>query len=46
VFLVRADGTIYIVALNSMPAARPRIEDLAGAIRFFVGRHFPARGEA
>jgi hypothetical protein len=46
VFLVRADGTIYMVVLNSMPAARPRVEDLVGAIRFFVERDYPARGEA
>ncbi|WP_276943044.1 peroxiredoxin-like family protein [Ferrimicrobium acidiphilum] len=46
VFLVRADGTIYMVVLNSMPAARPRVDDLVGAIRFFVERGYPARGEA
>ncbi len=46
VFLVRADGTIYMVALNSMPAARPRVEDLVGAIRFFVESDYPPRGEA
>lgn len=46
VFLINADGTVYMVAINSMPAARPRIEDLVGAIRFFVERDYPARGEA
>ncbi|MHB1505037.1 MAG: peroxiredoxin-like family protein [Acidimicrobiales bacterium] len=46
VFLVSPDGTIYMVALNSMPAARPRVEDLVGAIRFFVERDYPPRGEA
>jgi peroxiredoxin len=46
VFLVHPDGTIYMVAVNSMPAARPRIEDLVGAIRFFAERGYPARGEA
>ncbi|MHB1784988.1 MAG: peroxiredoxin-like family protein [Acidimicrobiales bacterium] len=46
VFLVRPDGTIYMVALNSMPAARPRVEDLVEAVRFFVERDYPARGEA
>jgi len=46
VFLVRGDGTIYMVALNSMPAARPRIEDLVEAIRFFVENDYPPRGEA
>lgn len=46
VFLMRPDNTVYMVALNSMPAARPRIEDVVGAIRFFVERDYPARGEA
>lgn len=46
IYLVRADGTIYMAALNSMPAARPRVEDLVGAIRFFVERDYPPRGEA
>ncbi len=46
VFLIKPDGTVFMVALNSMPAARPRIEDLVGAIRFFVERDYPARGDA
>ncbi len=46
VFLINSDGTVYMVAINSMPAARPRIEDLVGAVRFFVERNYPARGEA
>ncbi len=46
VFLIKPDGTVFMVALNSMPAARPRVEDLVGAIRFFVERDYPARGDA
>ncbi|MGH8994854.1 MAG: peroxiredoxin-like family protein [Acidimicrobiales bacterium] len=46
ILLVRPDNTIYMAALNSMPAARPRIEDVVGAIRFFVEHDYPARGEA
>ncbi len=46
VFLIKPDGTVFMVAINSMPAARPRIEDLIGAIRFFVERDYPARGDA
>lgn len=45
-FLIRPDNTIYMVVLNSMPAARPRVEDLVGAIRFIVEQDYPARGEA
>ena len=46
VFLIKPDGTVFMVALNSMPAARPQIEDLVGTIRFFVERDYPARGDA
>jgi peroxiredoxin len=46
VFLIRPDATIHMVALNSMPAARPRIEDLVQAIQFFIERVYPPRGEA
>jgi peroxiredoxin len=46
VFLIRPDGTIYMVVLNSMPAARPRVEDLVQAIQFFIERDYPPRGEA
>lgn len=46
VFLVRPDSTIYMAVVNSMPAARPRIEDLVGAIQFFADNDYPARGEA
>lgn len=45
IYLVRPDNTIYMAALNSMPAARPRIDDLVGAVRFFIENDYPARGE-
>lgn len=46
IFLIRPDGTIYMVALNSMPAARPRIDDVVQAIEFFIEKSYPPRGEA
>jgi peroxiredoxin len=46
IFLIRPDGTIYMVALNSMPAARPRIDDVVQAIEFFIDKSYPPRGEA
>lgn len=46
VFLLRPDGTVYMAAVNSMPAARPRIEDILSAVRFFVDNDYPARGQA
>lgn len=45
-FQVRADGTIHTLALNSMPAARPRIQNLVAAIRSFVDNDYPPRGES
>ena len=46
VYLIKPDGTIHMAALNSMPAARLRIEDLLGAIKYFIDTDYPARGEA
>ena len=46
VFLIRPDNTVYMVAVNSMPAARPRIADILGAAKFFTDNDYPARGEA
>jgi hypothetical protein len=46
IFLIRPDGTVYMAALNSMPAARPRIGDVVQAIEFFIEKGYPPRGEA
>jgi len=46
VFLLRPDGTVYMAVVNSMPAARPRVEDLPGAVPFFVDNDYAARGAA
>lgn len=46
VFLIRPDTTVYMAAINSMPAARPRIADILGAATFFTDNNYPARGEA
>lgn len=46
IFLIRPDGTVYMAALNSMPAARPRIDDIVQAIEFFIEKSYPPRGEA
>jgi hypothetical protein len=35
-----------MAALNSMPAARPRIGDVVQAIEFFIEKSYPPRGEA
>ncbi len=46
VFLIRPDAAVYMAAVNSMPAARPRIADILGAVKFFAENNYPARGEA
>ncbi len=45
-FLIRADGTVYYVAVNSMPFGRPRLDDMLGALDFVIKQSYPARGEA
>ncbi|GAA3968433.1 peroxiredoxin-like family protein [Allohahella marinimesophila] len=44
--LVRPDNTIYASSIQSMPFARPALDDLLKAIDFVVEKNYPARGEA
>lgn len=45
-FLVRPDRTLYSGTVSTMPFARPRFEDVLGAVRFIVEKNYPPRGEA
>lgn len=45
VFLVRADGTLYYGAVQTMPFARPHFAELVAAVDFAVAKDYPARGE-
>lgn len=45
VFLVRPDGTLYYGAVQTMPFARPRFDELLAAIEFALAKDYPARGE-
>ena len=45
VFLVRPDGTLYYGAVQTMPFARPQIQDLLGAVDVAISKNYPARGE-
>jgi len=45
IFLIRADGTLYFSAIQTMPFARPDFADLLGAIDFAIAKDYPARGE-
>jgi peroxiredoxin len=45
VFLVRADGTLYWSAIQTMPFARPHFRELLTAVDFVISKDYPARGE-
>lgn len=45
VFLIKPDGTLYYVATQSMPFARPNFADLLKAVEFAITKDYPARGE-
>lgn len=44
-FLIQADGTVYMAAIQTMPFARPHIEDILAGITFAIDHDYPARGE-
>ena len=44
-FLVRADNTLYFSSVQSMPFARPKLDDVLGAVDFVLAKDYPARGE-
>lgn len=43
-FLIAADGSVYYEAVLSMPAGRPRLDDLLKSIDFWTANDYPARG--
>lgn len=45
-FLIRPDGTLFASTVQTMPFARPKFDDLLGAIQFVIKNDYPARGEA
>jgi len=45
-FLIASDGTVYYESILSMPAGRPRLDDLLGAVKYWREQNYPARGEA
>ena len=44
--LVRPDGTVYSAHVQSMPFARPHLDNLVASIGFINDNDYPARGEA
>ncbi len=45
-FLVKPDGTLYAAFIQTMPFARPPLDQLLKAIDFIKEKDYPARGEA
>ena len=45
VFLIKPDGTLYYGSTQTMPFARPQLQDLLGAIDYAITKAYPARGE-
>ncbi len=45
-FLIKKDGTLYCSSVQTMPFARPALDDLLKAIDFIEDKDYPARGEA
>nr|WP_069791714.1 peroxiredoxin-like family protein [Cyanobacterium sp. IPPAS B-1200]OEJ77707.1 alkyl hydroperoxide reductase [Cyanobacterium sp. IPPAS B-1200] len=43
-FLVKDDGTLYYVGLNSNPFGRPSIQEMLGGIEFLLSNDYPTRG--
>ena len=43
-FLIAPDGSVYYEAVLSMPAGRPRLDDLLQGIEFWTAHDYPARG--
>jgi peroxiredoxin len=46
VFLLKPDRSVYYEAILSMPAGRPRLDDLLHGIDYWVSTGYPARGDA
>jgi peroxiredoxin len=45
-FLISPDGSVYYESILSMPAGRPRLDDLLGGIDWWTANDYPARGDA
>jgi len=43
-FLVKPDNTLYYIALNNAPFARPKFDDLLGGLEFVLSKNYPTRG--
>ncbi|MGB7394311.1 MAG: peroxiredoxin-like family protein [Pricia sp.] len=44
IFLVRPDNTLYASTIQTMPFARPKMDDILNALDFIDKKDYPARG--
>lgn len=44
-FLIRPNGELFFVTVQSMPFARPSFAELLPALDFVIARNYPGRGE-
>ncbi|WP_378172536.1 peroxiredoxin-like family protein [Aquimarina sp. SS2-1] len=45
-FLIKPDQTLYFSSVQTMPFARPQLDDIINAIDYILKNDYPARGEA
>jgi hypothetical protein len=45
-FLVTPAGTLYSAAINSMPFARPDLNELKNGIKWILANDYPPRGQS
>lgn len=46
IFLIRPNGELYCASVQTMPFARPGLDDIIKAIKYIKDKEYPARGEA
>lgn len=46
IFLINPDNTLYAASIQSMPFARPSIDDIIKSTDLIIDTSYPARGEA
>ncbi|WP_179353934.1 peroxiredoxin-like family protein [Winogradskyella vidalii] len=45
-FVIRPNQELYCASIQTMPFARPGLDDIINAIKFVLSKDYPARGEA
>ena len=45
IFLISADGTLFSLAVQSIPFARPHFKDILESLDYIIRENYPPRGE-